>query len=195
MVIRVNTDYQHKDPRIMAMLFGDTRMAVLWLVVRVYVGWQWLESGRQKMTDPGWMDGGRALRASWEGAVGRSGGGVAPIDGWYREAVRFMLDHQWYGWCGKVIAVSEVVVGLALILGLLTGVAAFIGALLSFNVLLAGATGASPLVFVAALGLIAAWKVAGYVGLDAFVLPKLGAPWRSGLSWKRIRPGARPRAA
>ena len=115
--------------------------------------------------------------------------------GWYRDVIRFLLDNEWYGWCGRVIAVSEVVIGLALILGFLTGVAALVGALLTFNFLLAGAASANPLVFLLALGLIAAWKIAGHIGLDAFVLPKLGAPRRPGLFWKRIRPGARPNPA
>jgi thiosulfate dehydrogenase [quinone] large subunit len=196
MVIRVNTDDQLKDPKVVSLLFSDTRMSVLWLIARLYLGWLWLQDGRHKVADPGWMDGGQTLRASWERVVGDAGvGGVAMTSGWYRDLIRFLLDNEWYGWCGKAIAVSEVVVGLALILGLLTGLAALVGALLTFNFLLAGAASVNPLVFVIALGLIAAWKTAGHIGLDAFVLPKLGAPWRPGLSWKRIRPGARPNPA
>jgi thiosulfate dehydrogenase [quinone] large subunit len=192
MVIRVSTDYQLRDPMVASVLFSDTRMSVVWLIARVWLGWLWLDDGRQKVTDSGWMDGGQALRASWEQAVGDPGRpGAVMTGGWYRDVIQYMLDHAWYDWCGKLIAVSEVVVGLALILGLLTGLAALVGALLTFNFLLAGAASVNPLAFVIALGLVVAWKIAGYIGLDAFVLPKLGAPWRPGLFWKRIRPGTR----
>jgi thiosulfate dehydrogenase [quinone] large subunit len=33
--------------------------------------------------------------------------------------------------------------------------------------------------FTAAIGLILAWRVAGYYGLDRYLLPMLGTPWRS----------------
>jgi thiosulfate dehydrogenase [quinone] large subunit len=196
MVIRVNTDYQLRDPKVATLLFSDTRMSIVWLLARVYLGWQWLDSGRQRVTTGEWMYGGQALRANWVHVVADPGsGGTAMTTGWYRDLIRYMLDNGWYDWCGKVIAVSEVVIGLALVLGLLTGIAAFIGSLLTFSIVLAGVTSANPLVFIVALGVMAAWKVAGYIGLDAFVLPKLGAPWQPGVFWKRIRPGVRPHPA
>jgi len=189
MVIRVKTDYQLKDPRVMTVLFSDTRMAVVWLLVRCWLGWLWLEDGRQKITDAAWMGDGRALRAHWERVVAPDG---ALASGWYGDAIRLMVHHQWYGWLGAALAVSEVIVGVALILGLLTGLATLAGSLLTFTLLLPGAALANPFAFVLALGLIAAWKVAGYIGLDAFVLPWLGAPWHMGAFWKRIRPRRRP---
>lgn len=122
MVIRVDTDIQLKDPKVVTLLFSDTRMSLVWLIARVYLGWQWLDGGHHKVTSAEWMEGGQALKASWERIVAQSGAGSLAIrDGWYREWIRFMLDNEWYSWCGKLVAVSEVVVGLALILGLLTG--------------------------------------------------------------------------
>jgi thiosulfate dehydrogenase (quinone) large subunit len=190
MVIRVNTDPQLRDPKVVTMLFSDTRMSVVWLVARVWLGWTWLNGGRDKMTAEGWMGGGLALKAHWERVVAGSGG-IAMTSGWYRDVVRFMLDNEWYGWCGKLFAVSEVVVGLALILGVFTGIAALLGSLLTFTFLIASVTSANPLVFALSFGVMAAWKVAGYIGLDAFVLPRFGAPWPPGVHWSRIRPGAR----
>jgi thiosulfate dehydrogenase (quinone) large subunit len=37
-----------------------------------------------------------------------------------------------------------------------------------------------PVLFTMAIGLILAWRVAGYYGLDCYLLPSLGAPWRPG---------------
>ena len=36
---------QVPEPPIARFLFADTRMAWFWLIVRVYVGWQWLVAG------------------------------------------------------------------------------------------------------------------------------------------------------
>ena len=33
------------DPPIAKFLFSDTRMAIVWLVLRVYVGYSWLDAG------------------------------------------------------------------------------------------------------------------------------------------------------
>ncbi|HZP97559.1 MAG TPA: hypothetical protein VFC31_14670, partial [Candidatus Limnocylindria bacterium] len=42
-----------EDPPIARFLFSDTRMALVWLLLRVYVGWAWLEAGWHKVIDTG----------------------------------------------------------------------------------------------------------------------------------------------
>ena len=68
-------------------------------------------------------------------------------------------------------------VGLGLILGVLTGFAAFFGAMMNMSFLLAGSASTNPVLFTLAIGLILAWKVAGYYGVDRWLLPLLGTPW------------------
>ena len=68
-------------------------------------------------------------------------------------------------------------VGIALILGAFTGIAAFFGALLNWNLMMTDPAGSSPLLFVVAIGIVMAWKIAGYIGLDYFLLPWIGTPW------------------
>jgi thiosulfate dehydrogenase [quinone] large subunit len=41
--------------------------------------------------------------------------------------------------------------------------------------------------FTLAVGLMLAWRVAGYYGLDRYLLPLLGTPWRRGAG---VRPGS-----
>ena len=38
------------EPPIAKFLFADTRMAWFWLIVRVYVGYQWLTAGLEKLS-------------------------------------------------------------------------------------------------------------------------------------------------
>ena len=42
---------QISEPSIARFLFADTRMAWRWLIVRVYVGYEWLTAGWEKLTD------------------------------------------------------------------------------------------------------------------------------------------------
>ena len=71
-------------------------------------------------------------------------------------------------------------VGLGLLVGLLTGVAAFFGVTMNMSFLLAGSASSNPVMAMLALLVILAWKVAGYYGLDRWVLPILGTPWKPG---------------
>jgi thiosulfate dehydrogenase [quinone] large subunit len=76
-------------------------------------------------------------------------------------------------------------VGLGLLVGALTGIAAFFGATMNMSFMLAGSASTNPILFMLAVGLMLAWRVAGYYGLDRYLLPALGAPWRPGTAFRR----------
>lgn len=50
---------------------------------------------------------------------------------------------------------------------------------------LAGSASTNPVLFTLAIGLMLAWKVAGYYGVDRYLLPRLGTPWRPGTIMRR----------
>ena len=70
-----------------------------------------------------------------------------------------------------LITYGEIAVGIALILGLLTGVAAFFGAVMNFNFMFSGVAGVNPYWILCEIFLMLAWRVAGHIGLDRYVLP------------------------
>ncbi len=88
-----------------------------------------------------------------------------------------LLDAQAYTWFAKVVVYGEVLVGIALILGAFTGVAAFFGAMMNWNFMMAGSASTNPVLFIIAVALIMAWKVAGHIGADFFLLRWIGTPW------------------
>lgn len=168
------------DPPYVTRLFNTTEFAWLWLILRIYLGYQWLSAGLHKVTDPAWMGGGTALKGFLTNAVRMPAAPAKPpiTYDWYRAFIQYLLDTGAYSWFAKVVAVAEVAIGVALIVGLLTGFAAFGGALMNFSFMLAGTTSTNPVLFLIAVLLILAWKVAGYWGGDRYVLPLLGTPWR-----------------
>jgi thiosulfate dehydrogenase [quinone] large subunit len=103
-----------------------------------------------------------------------------------------MLNHEWYTWFAKVIAVGEVLIGIGLLVGALVGIAAFFGTFMNFNFQLAGSASSNPVLFGLAVFLVLAWKVAGYIGLDRYLLPMIGTPWQLGRVFHRggVRPTA-----
>lgn len=167
-----------QDPPIAQFLFSDTRSSWLWLIVRLYLGYEWLTAGLHKMT-PAWLDGGGALRGFWEGAVAVPAEGRPPIAfGWYRDFIQFLLNTESYTWFGPLIVYGEILIGVGLILGAFVGISAFFGALLNWNFIMAGAASTNAVLFTLAIMLMMAWKVAGYIGLDYWLLSWLGTPWR-----------------
>lgn len=77
-----------------------------------------------------------------------------------------------------------------LILGLFTGIAAFLGAVLNFSFVFAGV---NPAMIVVSAVLILAWRNAGYIELDRWALPALGTPWHRGAAFDRDRPARNSR--
>jgi thiosulfate dehydrogenase (quinone) large subunit len=157
------------DPPLSRLLFSETRLAWIWLLLRVWVGYQWLESGIEKVRNPAWMSSGLALRGFWQQAVALSAHPLITYD-WYRSFIEFLLRTGSYTWFGKVIALGEMFVGIGLILGCLTGLAATGGLLMNVSYLLAGSASINPVLAAVQVPIILAWKVAGWWGLDRWVL-------------------------
>ncbi|MEX0762257.1 MAG: DoxX family membrane protein [Dehalococcoidia bacterium] len=153
----------------------------MWLIARVYLGWQWLTSGWGKLDNPAWMETVMAVRGFWERAatVPESGRPVAAYD-WYRGFLQFMLDIDAHTWFAPMIVGGEILVGIGLLLGALTGIAAFFNAFMNMNFMLAGTASTNPVMALIALGIVIAWKIAGWWGVDRVLLPALGAPWQPG---------------
>ena len=167
-----------QDPPLARFLFGDTRMALIWTIVRIFVGYQWLSSGLGKFGNPAWMESGVALRGFWASAVAVPEAGKPPIAfDWYREFLQGMLDAGAYTWFAKLIVLGEIFIGLALIIGAFVGIAAFFGAFMNWNFIMAGSASSNGLLLVLAIFLVLAWKIAGYYGADYYLLRKLGTPW------------------
>lgn len=172
---------QVDDPKLWQLLMGNTFFAILWLPFRFFLGSEWLAAGEHKVRDSAWMDGGQALLGYWNNAVAipepESGARPAITYDWFRDFLNYMINHEWYTWFAKLVAVGELLIGLGLIFGALVGIAAFFGTVLNVSFMLAGTTSSNPVLFGMTVFLILAWKVAGYFGIDRWLLPILGTPW------------------
>ena len=167
-----------QDPPLLKALASDPRAGWLWLLPRIWLGYQWFTAAQHKLADPKWMQTGETLKGFWATALTSSEGGRPAIAfEWYRGFLQAMLDAQAYTWFSKLVAYGELLVGIALIIGAFTGIAAFFGGFMNWNYMMAGSASTNPLLFVIAVGLIIAWKIAGYIGADYFLLRALGTPW------------------
>lgn len=185
-------------------------MAWLWLIVRCYVGFQWLSAGWGKLTGyslapgsfgrplPGgsWVfsgNGEAALKGFIGNALAHASGPYALVQSWYADFLRYMvLPHA--GAFTYVVTFGEVFVGLGLIFGVFTGIAAFFGIFMNMNYLLSGSISINPVLCLCALFLVLAWRISGYYGVDRYLLPLLGTPWTGSLTTAVVKETLRAEA-
>jgi thiosulfate dehydrogenase [quinone] large subunit len=196
--LQPRTATQIPEPPIARFLFADTRMAWLWLIVRLYVGYEWLSAGWEKMTGyslfgeaqkgGAWVFSGHdgtAIQGFVAGALQKASGAHPAVQGWYAWFLQnLVLPNSTF--FAYAITFGEVLVGLGLIVGCLTGIAAFFGLFMNLNFLLAGAISVNPILGTLAIFLILAWRIGGYYGVDRYLLPLLGTPWTGSLRGKQM---------
>jgi len=177
---------QIPEPAISRLFFADTRLAWLWLILRIYIGWQWIQAGYEKVISPVWVGpkAGVAIQGFLMGALKKSSGPHPDVFGWYAAFINGFVLHNTILF-SYMVSFGELFVGIGLILGLFTGIAAFFGGFMNMNYLFAGTVSTNPFMFLIELFLILAWRVAGWYGLDRFVLPLLGTPWQPGKAFKK----------
>jgi thiosulfate dehydrogenase [quinone] large subunit len=177
--------YIVNDPPFAVALFGDTRWAWIWLIVRLYVAYEWLTAGFGKITNPAWVGAkaGTALTGFLNNAISLTSGAHPAVQSWYAAFLKAAILPAATFW-SYVVAFGETLVGLGLLLGVFTGIAAFFGFFMNMNYMLAGSLSTNPILLFLSIFLILAWKTAGWWGLDRWVLIDLGTPWSPGLAFQ-----------
>ncbi len=158
-------------------LFSNTQSSWIWLIIRLYLGYVWFMAGWAKVGADAWVGSkaGVALTGFVTGALQKTSGAHPDVQGWYAAFLQNVVLPYPTFW-SYIVAYGELLVGVALILGVVTGLAAFFGAFMNLNYLMAGTVSVNPQMFLLGVFLILAWKVAGYWGGDYYVLPLLSIP-------------------
>ena len=169
------------EPPVARFLFSDVRASWIWLIVRLYLGYEWLSAGTEKLTSPAWTgaQAGTALTGFLKGALAKTAGANPSVQGWYAAFLRDVVLPNAKAF-SYLVAFGETLVGVALVLGLLTGIAAFFGVVMNANYLLAGTVSTNPILIILGALVMLAWRNAGWIGLDRWLLPALGTPWQPG---------------
>jgi thiosulfate dehydrogenase [quinone] large subunit len=169
------------EPNITRFLFADTRMAPVWLIVRLWLGYEWLHAALGKWIEGGWVGegAGGAVKGFAQGAIAQTKGEFPQVTGWYASFLENVVVPN-AALFSYLVIFGETLIGIALVLGAFTGVAAFFGVFMNASFLFAGTAGANPLMALVAILIVLAWRVAGWWGLDRWILPAIGVPGAPG---------------
>ena len=137
----------------------------------------------REVKGPGWIGtgAGSALKGFVGGSIAQTSGAHANVQGWNASVLTDVVLLHVAVW-SYVVTFGKLACGIGLVIGLFTGIAAF----MNMNYLLAGVASTNPVLLLLELPLILAWRAAGYIALDSTVLPLLGAPWQRGPLPKKV---------
>ncbi|MDP4085291.1 MAG: DoxX family protein [Bacillota bacterium] len=144
----------------------NTIAAGILTVLRLYLGYTWLEAGLHKLT--GGFDASGFLKGAIANPVKGPDGSMV-----YNTYVAFLKNfalpnaHIF----NTIIPLGEFLVGLGLILGCLTTAAMFFGLVMNFSYVMAGTVSTNPMDILLGVIILFAGYNAGKFGLDRWVVP------------------------
>ncbi|MFB9325635.1 DoxX family membrane protein [Paenibacillus aurantiacus] len=143
--------------------------AGLLLLLRLYVGWKWLDGGFHKLKDG--FDASGFLKGAVANPVVERGTNELIYPTYTGFIKHFALPNA--GLFNWLIPFGETLVGLGLILGGLTAVAAFFGVFMNFMFAFAGSVSSNPWMILLGAIIAISGSNAGRLGLDYYLLPAL----------------------
>ncbi|MFC0522205.1 DoxX family protein [Pontibacillus salicampi] len=139
-------------------------IAVLLTFLRVWLGYHWITSGFGKVT--GSFD----ASGFMEGAIAKATGEHPAVQGWWASFLTHVAlpNSDIFSF---LVAWGELLVGIALILGIFTTFSTLMGVTMNFAFLFSGTTSTNPQMVLIGMILLVAGFNAGRYGLDRWVIP------------------------
>lgn len=155
----------------MMRILRDKRISIIWAVLRVWLGYNWVTAGYEKLTSPVWVGNkaGVAIQGFFKGVIAKSTGEYPVVESWYANFIKNVAMPN-YKIFTYLIPVAETLVGIALILGTFTTIALIAGAFMNLNYMLAGAGSSNPVMYTLEIILLVIGGSVFYIGLDQFLI-------------------------
>lgn len=166
-----------------AFLRNNKAVAGVLTIIRLYLGYFWLTSGIGKIT------GGFEVNGFLQGAIGKATGDHPAVQTWWATFLEQVAlpNHELFA---TLVMWGEVLVGIGLILGLFTNLAALGGITMNFSFLLSGTTSTNPQMVILTIFLLVAGTNAGRYGLDRWVMPYVRKQRKNRKGHKKLAPAA-----
>ena len=155
---------ERTNPRVWEWVKESKVMAVGWLAMRVWLGVMWIQAGWAKLWG---AENAAFLHHNGAGVAGFSTHAKPAYTWWGSFLHSFVVPNS--GWIGVLIAVSELVIGFALVAGLFTRIAALGSLALLFTYVMSGTASVCAFYALFAIVILTMWKTASWIGVDGLI--------------------------
>jgi thiosulfate dehydrogenase [quinone] large subunit len=152
---------ERRNPRAWEWLKESKFMAVAWTVMRVWLGIMWIQAGSAKLWG---AESAGFLHNNGAGVAGFAAHGIPAYTWWGTFLHGFVVPNA--GWIGILIAVAEFTIGVALVAGLFTRVAALGSLALLFTYVMSGTASVCAFYALIAIVILAMWRTSSWIGFD-----------------------------
>src|SRR6202167_2594853 len=143
----------------------NSRLAALvWTAMRVWLGVMWIQAGSAKLWG---AEAAGFLHNNGAGVAGFAAHGTPAYSWWGTFLHGFVVPNA--GAIGVLIAVSEFAIGIALVTGLFTRVAALGSLALLFTYVMSGPASVSAFYALFAIVILVMWRTSSWIGADGLI--------------------------
>jgi thiosulfate dehydrogenase [quinone] large subunit len=142
-----------------------SKLAALgWTAMRVWLGVMWIQAGAAKLWG---AEAAGFLHNGGAGVAGFAAHGTPAYSWWGSFLHGFVVPQA--GWIGILVAVAEYVIGIALVAGLFTRIAALGSLALLFTYVMSGTASVCAFYALFAIVILVMWRTASWIGVDGLI--------------------------
>ena len=139
-------------------------LAVGWLAMRVWLGIMWIQAGWAKLFG---AENAYFLHHNGAGVAGFAAHGTPAYTWWGSFLHGFVVPQA--GWIGVLVAVGEFTIGVALVAGLFTRIAAVASLALLFTYVMSGTASVCAFYALLAIVILTMWRTSSWIGADGLI--------------------------
>jgi len=151
-------------PPVLLWLGRSRVMAPVWTAMRVWLGIMWIQAGVAKLWG---ADNPAFLHHGGAGVAGFATHGASAYTWWHSFLTGFVVPNA--GWIAVLVAVAEFAIGIGLVLGLFTRLAALGSLALLFTYVMSGTASVCAFYALFAIVILATWRTSGWLGADGLI--------------------------
>jgi thiosulfate dehydrogenase [quinone] large subunit len=160
----LNEPSKRTDSRTLHWLTQSKVMSVVWLAMRVWLGIMWIQAGDAKLWG---KENASFLHHNGAAVAGFATHGTSAYTWWHSFLTGFVVPNS--GWIGVLVAVSEFVIGVALVAGFFTRLAALASLGLLFTYVMSGTASVCAFYALFAIVILATWRTSSWIGFDGWL--------------------------
>jgi thiosulfate dehydrogenase [quinone] large subunit len=151
-------------PRAMTWVLHSKALSVVWLAMRIWLGIMWIQAGWAKLWG---AENSAFLHHNGAGVAGFASHGTSAYTWWHHILTGAVVPNS--GAIGIIVAVAEFAIGIALVAGFFTRIAALASLGLLFTYVMSGTASVCAFYALFAIVILVTWQTSSWIGVDGVI--------------------------